>query len=116
MSLILAEWCIKNTRFYGFKISAKSHDFFIYNSDDPIIKYPMIISRNAKEETDRRAVLFNNGVMSRDEWRRLENLDSAHQSASGRADSFQKVASVRIALTNFHAVLFTIQRISVYIV
>lgn len=46
----------------------------------------------------------------------IENLDSAHQSASGRADSFQKVASVRIALTNFHAVLFTIQRISVYIV
>lgn len=42
----------------------------------PEIRFLPIISRKTKEETDRNKTLFEAGVISLDEWRRRENVDS----------------------------------------
>ena len=50
---------------------------FVTGSEEmPSIKYPPIISRRTKEETDRNKTLFDSGVISLEEWRRRENVDS----------------------------------------
>jgi hypothetical protein len=46
------------------------------SSENPEVRFPQIVSRRTKEETDRCKVLFDSGIISKDEWRRREGVDS----------------------------------------
>lgn len=43
---------------------------------EPMFSFPPIISRNAKEETERNQILHEHGVISTKEWRRREQVDN----------------------------------------
>lgn len=46
------------------------------SEENPEVRFPPIISRKTKEETERNKTLFDAGIISKEEWRRREGVDS----------------------------------------